>query len=155
MSNNGVSSVVDVGGKPAVNLTRRQLRQQKRNELRAHKEQMFFMSQKVTRAEFQSLINDYVKLKRDLTDYMSFVRNIFFVLEHKGMVTLDEMDKLAAQRRQEAEVFKEIDSNKELPLSDKIAMAKEKGLSQVYIDLLGTHEKAPDSIVDDPVNNQQ
>lgn len=150
----GSGSVVGVVDKPAVNLTRRQLRQQKRNEQKAHKEQMFFMSQKVTRAEFQNLINDYVKLKRDLVDYVSFVRNIFFVLEHKGVVTLDEMDKLAAQRRQESEVFKEIDGNKELSLSDKIAMAKERGLPQAYIDLLSATGKVSDGVTDVATNGQ-
>lgn len=132
-----VAEVADV--KPS-GLTRQQSRQRDRDESRLRKEQAFFMNQKVTRAEFQNLVNDYVKLKRDLADYMSFVRNMFFVFEHKKMITLDEMDKLAVQRGQEMELYKEIDGNKELLLSDKIAMAKEKGLSDVYIDLLTASE---------------
>lgn len=139
--NSGGGGVVDaVRGVIPGGLTRRQLRQKGREELRLQKEHAFFMGQKVTRAEFQGLINDYMSLKKNVSDYMSFVRNIFFVLEHKKMVTLDEMDKLAAQRGQEAEIYKEIRGNSELSPMDKIAMAKEKGLSDVYLDLLSAPE---------------
>ena len=137
---NKVGSVVDAVGVKPDGLTRRQLRQKGREELRVQKEQAFFMGQKVTRVQFQSLVNDYMSLKRNVSDYMSFVRNIFFVLEHKKMITLDEMDKLVIQRGQEAELYKEIDGNKDLSPLDKIAMAKEKGLSDVYISLLSASE---------------
>ena len=134
--NSGGGVVDAVSGVKPGGLARRQLRQKSREELRLQKEQAFFMGQKVTRADFQRLINDYVSLKKNVSEYMSFVRNMFFVLENKKIVTLDEMDKLAVQRGQEAEIYREINDNSELSSADKIAMAKEKGLSDVYVDLL-------------------
>ena len=137
MDNKNSGGVVDaVSGVKPGGLTRRQLRQKSQEELRLQKKQAFFMGQKVARADFQRLINDYVSLKKNVSDYMSFVRNMFFVLENKKIVTLDEMDKLAVQRGQEAEIYREINDNSELSSADKIAMAKEKGLSDVYVDLL-------------------
>lgn len=137
MDNKNSGGVVDaVSGVKPGGLTRRQLRQKSQEELRLQKKQAFFMGQKVARADFQRLINDYVSLKKNVSDYMSFVRNMFFVLENKKIVTLDEMDKLAVQRGQEAEIYREINDNSELSSADKIVMAKEKGLSDVYVDLL-------------------
>ena len=137
MDNKNSGGVVDaVSGVKPGGLTRRQLRQKSQEELRLQKKQAFFMGQKVARADFQRLINDYVSLKKNVSEYMSFVRNMFFVLENKKIVTLDEMDKLAVQRGQEAEIYREINDNSELSSADKIAMAKEKGLSDVYVDLL-------------------
>lgn len=124
-------------------VSRRQQRQAKRDEGRRLREQAFIMNEKVTRAEMQQLINAVVGLAKEVSDYKGFVRNIFFVLEHKGMVSLKEMDEIAKAKTQELRDFQEIAAKNDVPLSEKIEMAKQKGLSQVFIDMISTPEQAP------------
>lgn len=124
-------------------MPRRQQRQAKRDEERRLREQAFIMNEKVTRAEMQQVVNAVVGLAKEVSDYKGFVRNIFFVLEHKGMVSLKEMDEIAKAKTQELKDFQEIAAKNDVPLSEKIEMAKQKGLSQVFIDMISTPEQAP------------
>jgi hypothetical protein len=120
---------------------RRQQRQAKRDEERRLREHVFMANQKVTRTEMQQLVNAVVGLSREVSDYKGFVRNIFFVLEQKGMVSLKEMDEIAKIKTQEMKDFQEISKNDNIPLPEKIEVAKQKGLSQVFIDMLSTPEQ--------------
>lgn len=124
-------------------VSRRQQRQAKRDEERHHREQVFLANQKVTRIEMQQLMNAVVGLAKEVSDYKGFVRNIFFVLEHKGMVSFKEMDEIAKAKTQEVKDFREIAAKNDVPLSEKIEMAKQKGLSQVFIDMISTSGQAP------------
>lgn len=124
-------------------VNRKQQRQAKRDEKRRLQEQAFIANQKVTRAEMQQLVNAIVGLAKEVSDYKGFVRNIFFVLEHKGMISLKEMDEIAKAKIQEMKDFQEIAAKNDVPLSEKIEMAKQKGLSQVFIDMISTPEQAP------------
>mgnify|MGYP001565586734 FL=1 len=94
---------------------RRQQRQAKRDEERRLREQAFLARQKVTRAEVQQLINVVVDLSREVSIYKGFVRNIFFVLDHKGVITLKEMDEVAKTKVQELKDYHELAGDNELP----------------------------------------
>jgi len=123
-------------------VTRRQQRQMKRDEARRLREQAFIAHQPVTRAEIQQLMNGFVRLAKEVSDYKGFVSNIFFVLDHKGVISLKEMDEIAKLKNRELKEFGEIAGNKDIPLPEKIELAKQKGLSQVFIDMLAAPEQA-------------
>jgi len=117
-------------------MSRVEQRRARQAEVKHSREQMFMANQKVTRAELQQLINAVMNLSREVSEYKGFVRNMFFVLDHKGVVSLKEMDEIASRKSQELKDFQEIAGNKDIPLSEKIEIAKQKGLPQVFVDML-------------------
>jgi len=127
-----------IGG---VGISRRQQRQAKRDGERRLREQSFDANQKVTKHELRQLMGAMVRLQQDMNDYAAFVRNVFFVLESKGLVSLGEMDEVAKKKRQEAKDFEEIHKREDIPMSEKLAIAKEKGLSQMFLDILAQPEQ--------------
>lgn len=117
-------------------MTRQQRRQLDRENERRVKAEAFATNQKVTRYEYDQLLKAFLALRQDMNDYASFVRNVFFVLESRCLVSLDEMDGVARKKQQEVRDFEEIHKREDIPMSEKLALAKEKGLSQVFLDIL-------------------
>lgn len=136
-------------GKDKAVANRRLQRQLKRDEEKRLRSQAFTANQKVTRAEMQRLMNAVMELGKEVSEYKGFVRNIFFVLDHKGVVTLKEMDEIAKSKAQELKDFQELSAQNDIPLSAKIEIAKQKGLSQVFIDMLGSPEQVQPVIAEE------
>lgn len=129
-------SIKPVVGFDVGTMTRQQRRQAKRDEEKHLREQAFAANQKVTRTEMQQLVNAVVGLAKEVSDCKGFVSNIFFALDHKGIITLKEMDEVARLRERELKEYTEITRNNDASLVEKIEIAKQKGLSQIFIDML-------------------
>ena len=136
MEEETVDVTMPVANRQDSGMSRVEQRRARQAEVKHSRERMFMASQKVARAEFQQLINAVMNLSREVSVYRGFVRNMFFTLDHKGVVSLKEIDEIAKAKSQELKDFQEIAGNNNIPLSEKIEIAKQKGLSQLFMDLL-------------------